>query len=172
MMEVVEFFRGHPFLLGLAVGFIAVLFVWVRGLLRCRSLNREMARLKESLYTKMQIDAKGYMTRESELEQLKKENENLRITVKSLQNKPGRAEIRQLHVYDKAIHSMLARAPGFAPTWEMVLKRRKKRSPGPTPASPPSCARSSSPGSRSPQEKTSRSSSTTGMKRTSRYHLS
>ncbi|HON37634.1 MAG: hypothetical protein ACOX3E_08075 [Desulfomonilia bacterium] len=126
MMEVVEFFRGHPFLLGLAVGFIAVLFVWVRGLLRCRSLNREMARLKESLYTKMQIDAKGYMTRESELEQLKKENENLRITVKSLQNKPGRAEIRQLHVYDKAIHSMLARAPGFAPTWEMVLKEAEE----------------------------------------------
>ncbi len=122
MMEIVEFFRGHPFLLGLAVGLIAVLFVWVRGLLRCRSLNREMARLKESLYTKMQIDAKGHMTRESELEQLRKTNENLRITVRSLQNKPGRAEIRQLHVYDKAIHSMLAKAPGFAPTWEMVLK--------------------------------------------------
>jgi hypothetical protein len=62
------------------------------------------------------------MTRESELEQLRKTNENLRITVRSLQNKPGRAEIRQLHVYDKAIHSMLAKAPGFAPTWEMVLK--------------------------------------------------
>ncbi|HNR51645.1 MAG TPA: hypothetical protein PKI80_08680, partial [Deltaproteobacteria bacterium] len=29
---------------------------------------------------------------------------------------------RQLHVYDRAIHAMLARAPGFAPTWEMVLK--------------------------------------------------
>jgi hypothetical protein len=122
MMEVVDFFKGHPFLLGLAVGLIAVLFVWVRGLLRCRGLNREMAKLKESLYTKMQIDAKGHLTRESELEQLRKANENLRITVRSLQNKPGRAEIRQLHVYDKAIHSMLAKAPGFAPTWEMVLK--------------------------------------------------
>ncbi len=122
MMEVVDFFQGHPFLLGLAVGLVAVLFVWVRGLLRCRALNREMARLKESLYTKMQIDAKGHMTRESELEQLKKANENLRITVQSLQNKPGRAEIRQLHGYDKAIHSMLAKAPGFAPTWEMALK--------------------------------------------------
>lgn len=122
MMELVDFFQSHPFLLGLAVGFIAVLFVWARGLLRCRGLNREMARLKDNLYTKMQIDAKGHMTRESELEQLRKANENLRITVRSLQNKPGRAEIRQLHVYDKAIHSMLARAPGFAPTWEMVVK--------------------------------------------------
>ena len=121
-MEVVDFFQAHPFLLGLVAGLIAVLFVWARGLLRRRDLNREMARLKESLYTKMQIDAKGHMARESELEQLRKANENLRITVRSLQGKPGRAEIRQLHVYDRAIHSMLARAPGFAPTWEMVLK--------------------------------------------------
>jgi hypothetical protein len=122
MMEVIDFLRNNPFLFGLLVGLIAVLFVWLRGLLRYRSLGREMAKLKESLYTKMQIDAKGHMTRESELEQLRKANENLRITVHSLQNKPGRAEIRQLHVYDRAIHSMLARAPGFAPTWESVLK--------------------------------------------------
>jgi len=70
----------------------------------------------------MEIDAKGHKTREDELEKLRKQNENLRITVKSLQQKPNRAEIRQLHVFDKAIHAMLARAPGFAATWEMVLK--------------------------------------------------
>ena len=122
MMEVIDFLRNNPFLSGLLLGFVAVLFVWLRGLLRYRSLSREMAKLKESLYTKMQIDAKGQMAREYELEQLRKANEHLRVTVRSLQSKPGRAEIRQLHVYDRAIHAMLARAPGFAPTWEMVLK--------------------------------------------------
>ncbi|MFY9398214.1 MAG: hypothetical protein WAR22_07630 [Desulfomonilia bacterium] len=122
MMEVVDFFGRHPLVLGLAIGFIAVLLVWVRGLLRQRALKRELAKLKESLYTKMQIDAKGQTTLQGELEQLRQANENLRITIRSLQNKPGRNEIRQLHIYDKAIHAMLARAPGFAATWEMVLK--------------------------------------------------
>lgn len=121
-MEVVDFFGRHPLVLGLAIGFIAVLLVWVRGLLRQRALKRELAKLKESLYTKMQIDAKGQTTLQGELEQLRQANENLRITIRSLQNKPGRNEIRQLHIYDKAIHAMLARAPGFAATWEMVLK--------------------------------------------------
>lgn len=122
MMEVVDFFGRHPFVLGLTIGLVAVLLVWVRGLLKHQSLKREMARLKESLYTKMQIDTKGQTTLQGELEQLRQANENLRVTIRSLQNKPGRAELRQLHVYDKAIHAMLARAPGFAATWEMVLK--------------------------------------------------
>ncbi|HHO75666.1 MAG TPA: hypothetical protein ENN05_04475 [Deltaproteobacteria bacterium] len=121
MMEVLDFFRQHPFLLGLAIGLLIAAGIWIKGLFRARVSNKEIEKLKESLYTKMQIDTKGHMTRENELEQLRKHNENLRVSLKSLQQKPGRAEVRQLHVYDKAIHSMLAKAPGFAPTWEMVL---------------------------------------------------
>ncbi len=122
MIEVIDFFKQHPFLFGLAVGLLIAAGIWIKGLFRSRGLNREITKLKESLYTKMQIDTKGHMSRENELEQLRKQNENLRISLKSLQQKPGRAEIRQLHVFDKAIHSMLAKAPGFAPTWEMVLR--------------------------------------------------
>ncbi|MDT8272627.1 MAG: hypothetical protein RRA35_05485 [Desulfomonilia bacterium] len=122
MMEIIDFFRQNPFLFGLFLGLLAALGVLIKAAFTKRALNTEIRKLKESLYTKMQIDAKGHQSRESELEQLRTANENLRITVKSLQQKPGRAEIRQLHVYDKAIHTMLARAPGFAPTWEIVLK--------------------------------------------------
>lgn len=121
-MEVIDFLKQHPFIFGLVIGLLVAAVVWIKGLLRSGKLNKETAKLKESLYTKMQIDTKGNITRENELEQLRKENENLRVSLKSLQQKPGRAEIRQLHVFDKAIHSMLAKAPGFAPTWEMVLK--------------------------------------------------
>lgn len=126
MIEVIDFFKEHPFLFGLFVGLLIAIGIWIKGLFRARSLGKEITKLKESLYTKMQIDTKGQLTRENELEQLRKENENLRISMKSLQHKPGRAEIRQLHVYDKAIHAMLAKAPGFAPTWEMVLKEAEE----------------------------------------------
>lgn len=126
MMQVIDFFRTHPFLLGLVIGLVIALFVWLKGLVNARKLTKETGKLKESLYTKMEIDAKGHKTREDEFTKIKKENENLRVTVKSLQQKPGRNEIRQLHVYDKAIHSMLARAPGFAATWEIVLQEAEE----------------------------------------------
>jgi len=125
-MEVIDFFRQHHFLFGLFIGLLIAIGIWIKGLVKARKLSKETAKLKESLYTKMQIDTKGHMTRENELEQLRKENENLRVSLKSLQQKPGRAEVRQLHVYDKALHSMLAKAPGFAPTWEMVLKEAEE----------------------------------------------
>lgn len=126
MREFFDFLGRHPFITGLLIGFIIALAIWLRGLLQQRSLRREIASLKESLYTKLQIETKGHMTRENELEELKRQNENLRLTVGTLQQKPGRSEIRQLHVYDKAVHSMLARAPGFAPTWEMVVREAEE----------------------------------------------
>ena len=126
MMEVIDFLKQHPFLFGLFIGLLIAIGIWIKGLFKARSLGKEITKLKESLYTKMQIDTKGHMTRENELEQLRKENENLRVSMKALMHKPGRAEIRQLHVYDKAIHAMLAKAPGFAPTWEMVLKEAEE----------------------------------------------
>ncbi len=126
MTDVITFFRNNPFLLGLAIGLLVTLVVWLKGLLSARKLKGELKKLRESLFTKMEIDAKGHKTREEEFEKIRRENENLRVTVKSLQQKPGRHEIRQLHVYDKAIHSMFARAPGFAATWEIVLKEAEE----------------------------------------------
>jgi hypothetical protein len=126
MSEVLNFLTQHTFLSGLIVGLVITVIVWIRGILSQRSLRKEIINLKESLYARVQIETKGHMTREGEIESLKKQNENLRITVGSLQQKPGRSEIRQLHVYDKAIHSMLARAPGFAPTWEIVIKEAEE----------------------------------------------
>jgi hypothetical protein len=122
MREIFDFLTQHLFITGILIGGIFALFVWLRGLIHLRSLRKEMAKLKETVYTKMQIEAKGIRTQGNELDRLKSENENLRITVSALQQKPERAEIRQLHVYDRAIHAMLARAPGFSQSWELVLK--------------------------------------------------
>ncbi len=126
MSDIYYFLTQHPFFTGLLTGLIITVVVWLQSLLKQRTLRKEIANLKESLYTKLQIEAKGHMTRENELDELKRQNENLRVTLRSLQQKPGRAEIRQLHVYDKAVHAMLARAPGFAPTWEMVVREAEE----------------------------------------------
>src|SRR5690606_5085271 len=50
------------------------------------------------------------------------ENENLRISVKAWQQKPGRHELRSLQVYDTAIHRLLETTPGFSMAWEAALK--------------------------------------------------
>jgi hypothetical protein len=86
-----------------------------------RKLQAEHRLLQEHLNMKMKIEAKGISDMEQEKEHLKQMNENLRITNQTLQTKPGRPELRLLCLYDQAIHIMLARAPGFAPTWQAVL---------------------------------------------------
>lgn len=57
-----------------------------------------------------------------ELEELRQKNENLRVTVKTLENKPGRAELKQLKIYDQAVRLMNERAPGFSGAWEKALR--------------------------------------------------
>jgi hypothetical protein len=126
MNDIIDFFQAHPFILGLSIGLMIAVFCWVKGLFRSMSLKKEIKQLKESVYTKMQLETKGQMAISDELGTIRKENENLRITVKSLQQKPGRAEIRQFHIYDKAIRTLLGKSPGFGPAWEMVLKEAEE----------------------------------------------
>ena len=85
-------------------------------------LNKTIKNLKNQLHLKMEIDAESMRRVVDEKKGLEKKNENLRITLQTLQNKPGRSEYRMLYVYDKAISAMQSQAPGFAPTWQMVLK--------------------------------------------------
>jgi hypothetical protein len=126
MSDVINFFQSHPFYLGLVIGLLLVFFTWIKGILRAMSLRKEIKQLKESMYTKMKVETKGQLALGDEIDHLRNENENLRVSVKSLLQKPGRAEIRQLHIYDKAIRSLLGKSPGFGPAWEMVLRESEE----------------------------------------------
>jgi hypothetical protein len=70
----------------------------------------------------MEINARGTDSQQKEVEKLRQQNENLRITNATLKQKPGRAELETLVAYEKALRSMNTRAPGFAPAWEQALK--------------------------------------------------
>lgn len=112
----------HPFTIGLAIGLAVACIVYLRGIMKRRSVVKGNQTLREHLQTQMEISAKGNECTRKELEDIRKQNENLRITNANLKHKPGRAELHTLVLYDKAIHLMYARAPGFAPAWESILK--------------------------------------------------
>ena len=125
------------FVWGLAIGLI----IWLITILKCSSslrkskkedkiknisLKNEMTKLREHLQTQLEIESEKKELQKKKLEQLKSENENLRITAQTLKLKPKREEMILLQIYDRAVHIMLERAPGFGPTWENTLKEAKK----------------------------------------------
>lgn len=120
----------HPFTLGLLLGLIAAATIWKSSFSARRRLNREIRRLENDLRelqghlnTQLKINAQGNEALQRELEDLKKQNENLRISVATLQNKPGRAEVRQLQIQETAVRLLREQAPGFAPAWEKALRQ-------------------------------------------------
>jgi len=117
---------NNPFAKGLAIGLAVCVIIYLRGLLRRRELSKEVERLRAHLHTKLEIDSTDNERRKKELERLKQERDNLQITVQSLNQKPGRKEIRQYFVYQTAIDIMFEKAPGFAPAWQITLKEAEE----------------------------------------------
>lgn len=112
----------HPFVIGLGVGLLVAVVFWISGIMNRRGLTKELKTLREHLQRQMEINQKGADAQKKELEDLRAQNENLRVTNSGLKQKPGRAEIQMLTVYDKALHIMNGRAPGFGPAWESAMK--------------------------------------------------
>ena len=113
---------SNPFAKGLAIGLVICIIIYIRGFLRRNELTREINRLRSHLHTKLEIDSSENERRKAELDRLKQERDNLRITVQSLNQKPGRKEIRQYFIYQTALDIMFEKAPGFAPAWQITLK--------------------------------------------------
>jgi len=123
-----EFFSNplNTFLIGLGIAVVLAGYVWFKGVLGRRELRQELKALKEQLHRQMIILDKGNEKTLAELEALRKQNENLRITVATLKGKPGRAELQTLHAYEHALRLMQKRAPGFAPAWEDALAEAQR----------------------------------------------
>ncbi len=117
---------ANPFIRGLAIGLIVCLIVWIRSLLRIRELSKNVSKLREHLHTKLEIDSAENERRKKDIDRLKEERDNLRNMIQVLNQKPGREEIRQAQVYQKAIDIMFEKAPGFAPAWQITLKEAEE----------------------------------------------
>ncbi|MDZ4141796.1 MAG: hypothetical protein U1C48_07295 [Methylotenera sp.] len=120
-MEILMELLNNPIIAGvtgLTIGLIVTFIVIIKAWFSHRSLVKENASL---LRGHVLMHDTGHITLRTELEELKRKNENLRVSVASLKNKTDKSELRTLHIYDKAIRLMNARVPGFAPVWESVL---------------------------------------------------
>ncbi len=113
---------SNPFAKGLAIGLVVCIVIYIRGFIRRRELAKEVDRLRNHLHTKLEIDSSENERRKTEIERLKQERDNMQITVQSLNQKPGRKEIRQYFIYQTALDIMFEKAPGFAPAWQITLK--------------------------------------------------
>ncbi len=117
-------------LIGLGIGLIIafVTYIWQKlGKNEMEKKNKaEIAKLKSMLADRMDIESEGLKKIKDENEQLKKMNENLRVTNAALMQKPGRAEVQRLQVYQKAVDRLVINSPGFGAAWQSALKESEE----------------------------------------------
>jgi DNA repair exonuclease SbcCD ATPase subunit len=128
-MDILEYLK-HPFTLGLLLGLAVAAVAWKSGFSARRRLGRDVRKLENELRelqghlnTQLKINAQGNDTLQRDLEELRRQNENLRVTVATLQTKPGKAELRHSQVTENAVRMMREQAPGFAPAWEKAMRQ-------------------------------------------------
>jgi len=110
-------------LIGVGIGW---LIMFIKNFFAIKKYKRELKEYQSHLERQMKITDAGNKNLLEEIESLKKENENLRISVKTLGQKPGRAELRLLNIYDTALRKMMLQAPGFSSAWESALQEAER----------------------------------------------
>lgn len=114
------------FLIGLGSGLVLALIVFMIMEIKLRSVKStakaDNDKLKSMLTDRMEIESDGITRLKSENEKLKKENENLRISIQTYAQKPGRKELQRLQVYQTAVDRLIINSPGFGAAWQAALK--------------------------------------------------
>ena len=113
-------------LIGLGSGLLLALIVFMIMEIKLRSVKStakaDNDKLKSMLTDRMEIESEGITRLKSENEKLKKENENLRISIQTYAQKPGRKELQRLQVYQTAVDRLIINSPGFGAAWQAALK--------------------------------------------------
>lgn len=103
-----------PFTWGLSLGLL-FFFLSAWGHFQTKG---EFRRYRKHLSDKLDLDAVQLESLKKEKEVLAKENENLRLRIGMLSEKPDAKIGRDLEILARAEKRMILRAPGFAPAWE------------------------------------------------------
>lgn len=119
-------FTAETVLLIIAGIFVGAFLSYIKSYINLRKHKKELKEYKDHLDRQMKITNAGNSTLVAELEKAKQDNENLRISVQKLNQKPGRAELRLLSIYDSALRKMMAQAPGFSSAWENFLQEAER----------------------------------------------
>jgi hypothetical protein len=109
---------NNHFAWGLALGIVLGLAGMILLALRLWESRGEVKRLKRHLADKLELEADATGRLKTDLQQLKQQNENLRIKVASLGQLPDRKLQRDIEIYARAERYMVSRSPGFPAAWE------------------------------------------------------
>jgi hypothetical protein len=103
---------------GVLLGIIGMLFL----LTRLWDARREVARLRRHLSDKLELEADATNRLKADLQDLRSQNENLRMKVANLSQMPDRKHQRDLEIYARAERYMVAQSPGFPAVWEQAKR--------------------------------------------------
>ena len=112
--------------IGLAIALIVYIWQKIGRADAEKKSKAEIVRLKGLLADRMDIESEGVNKLKAENEELKKANENLRITNANLMQKPGRAEVNRLQIYQQAVDRLVINSPGFGAAWQSALKESEE----------------------------------------------
>jgi hypothetical protein len=112
-----DFLHNH-FYLGLGIGVVLGLIGVTFALLRLWDTKGEVKRLKRHLAEKLELEAEATSRLRQDLQEMKQQNENLRIKVANLNQYPDKRLQRELEVYARAEKFMVSNSPGFPAVWE------------------------------------------------------
>lgn len=110
------------FAAGCVLAILLLLIQAVKAHAKVVSLRKERDKYKQIVADRMDVESEGLAKLKQENEELKKQNENLRITVGTYSQKPGRKEIARLQVYQLAVERLTLNSPGFGSAWQAALK--------------------------------------------------
>jgi len=118
------------FFIGLGSGCIVALIIWFVYIMKLHLAKKkgesDVKKLKEMLTSRMEIENDGITKLKNENEELKRFNENLRVSLQTMSQKPGRKEIERLQVYQKAVDRLTINSPGFGAAWQAALKESEE----------------------------------------------
>ena len=110
------------FILGLIVAVFVFFWQFTKRVASEKRNKKEIEKYKDMVSQRMEVESEGLNKLKTENEELKKLNENLRVTNASLIQKPGRAEVQRLQIYQKAVDRLVINSPGFGAAWQSALK--------------------------------------------------
>ena len=100
--------------IGVVLGLIGIGF----ALMRLWDTKAEVRRLKRHLADKLELESEATNRLRVDLQELKQQNENLRIKVANLNQFPDKRLQRELEIYARAERFMVSSSPGFPAVWE------------------------------------------------------
>ena len=117
-------------LYGIAGGLAVALIIFIVMMIKINNLKgsnaKEVRKLKDMLTDRMELESEGLTKLKKENEELKKQNENLRISIQTYAQKPGRKELQRLTVYQTAADRLTINSPGFGAAWQAALKESEE----------------------------------------------